>query len=124
MREKEVGVITGGGTVGKYDSGMLNIPLMTCQNEYGCNRAVPLSSRVPRERTDPDSKSAQTNTDVKGKQETHIFIPKILLRYALNLIGINRINRILDLPGRHPLAAGHELPPDILRNGRRAIKAE
>jgi len=26
-------------------------------------------------------------------------------------------------PGRHPPAAGHELPPDILCNGRRAVKA-
>ena len=59
-REKADGVITGGGRVGRYDNGMLNIPLTTCQHEYGCSRAVPLSSRVPRERTDPDSKSAHT----------------------------------------------------------------
>ena len=29
-----------------------------------------------------------------------------------------------DLPGRHPLATGNKLLPDILCNGRRAIKAK
>jgi len=64
--------------VGRHDNGMLNIPKTTCQHEYGCSRAVPLSSRVPQGQTDSDSKLAHTNTDIEGMPETHIFIPKIL----------------------------------------------
>ena len=58
------------------------------------------------------------------KDDTHIFVPEVLLRDALYLFGSDRINSVLDLPWRHSLAMPHELLPDVLRNRRRVVEAE
>ena len=55
---------------------------------------------------------------------THVFVPEVLLRDTLYLLGSDRIDSVLDLPWRESLAARHKLPPDVLRDRRRAVEAE
>ena len=62
--------ITGGGRVGRHNGGTLNKSMTTYQHEYGCSRAVPLSSRAQRERSTIRAHvSIQKHGGGKGKRQ-------------------------------------------------------
>jgi len=57
-------------------------------------------------------------------KNTHVLIPQILSCDPLDLVHAHGLNGILDLLRREASSAGDDLPPNILRNRRRAIEAE
>jgi len=55
---------------------------------------------------------------------TYVLVPEVFLGNTLDLFGGNGVDGKFNLLGRHPPAAGDQLPSNIFSNGGSSIQAQ